>query len=232
MTALAVALDGTPLTLTAKVGDTHKYKSTATLVLPDGKSKGQITMDVTERVSAVSPEGKITVVVTPANLVLEIDTQDTPTGPVTKQTVPTEKATSTTEIHAADGTLVSFMGASVKPESTRLTYLESIQFPKTPIAKDAAWTWAIPADASIGLLKSQVDFKVLGDEKVDGVDCWKISRTAKELEGDSPASLDGTAWVSKTDGSLVKRLDNWKNMPASQGLFKDASTTKELQPAG
>ena len=77
-----------------------------------------------------------------------------------------------------------------------------------------------------------MDYKVLGEETVDGVATWKVSRTMKELEGESIATADGTVWINKADGTLVKQVDVWKNAPVPNAQAPvDGTFTLELDTA-
>jgi hypothetical protein len=214
----AAAVDG-GLRLTPKEGDVRKYKLTAALKFQE--TDLTVTGGVHIKVLHVDDAGLITVQVTASSTVAKSGDQ-----PITVQDSP-----ALTEVFKPDGTLSELRGENASQTAYRMETLTSVKLPAFPLEKDKAWTWEIFPNSKVGIQKSTIDYKVLGDETVDGVDTWKVSRAIKELEGDNPATADGTVWINKHDGTLVKQVDVWKNAPIPNAPSEvDGTITLEFQP--
>lgn len=205
------------LRLTAKQGDTRKYKLTAEV-----KFEGQdlsVTGAVTEKVLRVDDAGMVTVQVFATN------TQAKAGG----QAVPVQDSPAMTQIYRPDGSLSELRGENASQTSYRLETLTSVKLPTFALAVDKTWTWDIAPNTKLGIAKSSIVYKVVGEETVAGIPTWKISRSIKELDGDAPATDDGTVWVSKADGFRVKQIDIWKNAPVPNAPSAvDGTFTLEL----
>jgi hypothetical protein len=217
--ALSVGAGDGPLKYTGKVDVVHKFKLGAAFQFSGQDIK--LTSDLFEKVMKVDDAGKVTVQVVTTNLKVTAGGQDIP-APETPPLV---------KVFRPDGALAELHGEGASPEAYRLETLTSVKLPDSAIQADKTWTWDVPGDPKTGVIKATIVYKVLGDEKIAGVDAWKISRSVKELAGDSPAADDGTVWVSKTDGTVVKQIDKWSNTPIHLATAAVAGTfTLELQP--
>jgi hypothetical protein len=182
-----------------------------------------VTGGVNEKVVRVDEAGLITIQVTAINT----------TGRAGAQDIPVKESPPLTEIYKPDGTLAELRGENASQTSYRMETLTSVKLPTFALAKDKTWTWDIFPNLKVGIQKSTIAYKVLGEETVSGVATWKVSRAIKELEGDTPATGDGTVWINKLDGTLVKEVDLWENAPvpnAPSGV--DGTFTLELVPNG
>jgi hypothetical protein len=219
LAGLAAALVDGALRYTGKVDDVHKFKFSGAFQL-EGKDV-KLTADVSAKVSKVDDAGLVTVQVVSTNRKMLFDSQD----------VPFSDSPALVKVFRPDGSLAELRGEGAWPEAYRLETLTSVKFADSALAADKTWTWEVPADTKSGVVKATVVFKVLGDEKIAGVDAWKISRVVKELAGDSPATDDGTVWIGKMDGTVVKQVDKWVNMPIHGATSAVSGTfTLELQP--
>lgn len=217
--ASAAAVADGSLRLTAKVGDVRKYKLTAAVKFQDQDLA--VTGGVNMKVLRVDDAGLITFQVTALNT--KAKSGDQP--------IPVQDSPALTEIFRPDGTLAELRGENASQTAYRMETLTSVKLPAFPLEKDKTWTWEVSPNSKVGIQKSTIDYKVLGEETVAGIATWKVSRTIKELEGDSPATADGTVWINKVDGTLVKQVDVWKNAPVPNATFEvDGTFTLELQP--
>lgn len=219
LVAGAGAAGDAAMRLTAKAGDFRKYKLSAKVTF-EGQDLS-VSGGVNERVIKVDDAGMMTFQVTSVNT----------TAKAGSQTIPVQNSPALIEVFRPDGSLSELRGENAAQTSYRLETLTSVKFPNMPLAKDVAWTWDIAPNVKLGIQKAKIEFKVLGEETVDGVDTWKISRTVKELEGSSPATDDGTVWVAKADGRRIKQTDVWKNAPVLNAPSEvDGTFTLELEP--
>lgn len=109
------------------------------------------------------------------------------------------------ELAASDANLTS-------DKAYRLAILEVISVPANPVKVGDTWNFKADKVAN-KWMKTNIDYKVEGLETVGNVDCVKISFDAKEVEGEDAASEKGTAWLSKSDFTLVKREAKVNNLP-------------------
>jgi hypothetical protein len=220
LTSLAIALPGTPLKYTAHEGDSHKFKMTA-----DVEAAGQsvkVTGDEITKILKVDDAGNVTVQESEKNVTVEFN----------GQTLNPDDSPAVTRVIRPDGTTSEIRGdAGADSAVRRFTNLQTVKLPDAAPDKDTAWTWDVAADAKTGAVKQHSDFKIMGDEKVANIDCWKISVTTKELEGDSPGKVTGTVWISKADGLRVKMQGNVENLPVpGQPITMSGTLTMELTP--
>jgi hypothetical protein len=202
VTALAVfgsAVEDGALKMTAMVNDVRKYTLTGQMSVAGTEAK--ITGKMTQKVIKVEDNGNIT-------------TQETQsmTAEVNGQEFPIPDAVTVTVVKP-DNTVVEIRGENADANSYRIATVETIKFPDFALANDKTWTFDFPSDAKTGVVKSKGEYKVLGSETLHGVDSWKIQMKVTEVDGDSPAGTEGTAWLSKKDGSLVKMEGKAKNLP-------------------
>ena len=217
--ASAAAVTDGALRLTAKVGDVRKYKLTAAVKFQDQDLA--VTGGVNVKVMRVDDAGLITVQVTATST--QAKGGDQP--------IPVQDSPALVEVFKPDGTLSELRGENASQTAYRLETLTSVKLPAFPLEKDKTWTWEIFPNPKVGIQKATIDYKVLGEETVAGIATWKVSRAIKETEGDSPATGDGTVWINKRDGTLVKQVDVWKNAPIPNAQSPvDGTFTLELQP--
>jgi hypothetical protein len=201
-TALAVfgaAVEGGALKMTAMVNDVRKYTLTGTMSVAGAEAK--ISGKMTQKVIKVEENGNIT-----------LQESESMTAEVNGQEYPVPESITTTVLKS-DGTVIEIRGEHSSAEAYRIATVETIKFPDFALAPDKTWTYDFPADAKTGVVKAKGEYKVLGSETLHGIECWKIQEKVNELVGDEPAGTEGTAWVNKKDGSLVKTDGKAKNLP-------------------
>ena len=118
-------------------------------------------------------------------------------------------------IYNADGRVKEIKGdeQTAGAASYRMTTLGLIIDAGKPLAVGDTWSVDLKADAKTGAEAAKADYKVLGEEKVGDLDTVKLSAKIKETGSSDPASSDGTYWIAKSDGSLVKAEVKWVNAP-------------------
>jgi hypothetical protein len=204
LAALVVAADGTSLKYAPKEGTSRKYKLSA--VFDAGGTSANVTGEVTEKISKVdAATGDVT----------EERLQGALTVDVGGQTIPVDAGPPSTMVYHADGSLVEIRGEGLNPSTYRLATLSTVRFPKDPVAADGTWKVEIPANEKTGVVKTNAEYKVLGMEKLMGIDTIKISSSVKEAEGDAPASSEGIVWINVADGTVVKFDGTWTNAPVA-----------------
>lgn len=203
VTALAMlgsAGQDTPLKMTALVNDVRNYKMTGNMSV--GGTEAKVTGKITQKVIKVEDNGNITIQETQSDMQIEFNGQ--------QMQGPESVAVS---VIKPDGTVAEVRGENAGPDAYRLATIETIKLPDFALANDKTWTADFPADSKTGVVHSKGEYKVLGSETLHGVDAWKIQMKVGELDGDNPASTEGTTWISKKDGSLVKMEGKGKNLP-------------------
>lgn len=201
LAAVALALDGAPLRIKATGGDVHSYKLTASMSINGMDVK--VSGNIKHKILKVEDNGNITTEESQSGLKIDFG----------GQTIDAPDSPATVSVLRSDGTLVEIRGAAAGGPEYRLANLDIIKFPDFALEKDKTWEYDVKADEKTGAVKMHADYKVLGDEKVGGVDCWKISLKSKELTGDQPASVDATVWLGKADALLIKYQAKGVNLP-------------------
>jgi hypothetical protein len=200
MAAFGAAGDDAPLKLTALQNDVHNYTIAGQMSV-GGAGDAKISGKMVQKVLKVEDNGNITYQET-QNLTIEFGGQE----------LPPQESVSVSVIKP-DGTLVELRGSETSAMAYRMATISVVKLPDFALANDKTWTYDFPADSKTGVVKTKGDYKVLGSETLHGVDAWKLHMTVTEQEGDAPASTDGTVWLSKKDGSLVKMDGKVTNLP-------------------
>jgi hypothetical protein len=203
LAGLVLAADGSVVKFAPKEGTVLKYKLSATF--DAGGTSANVTGDITDKVSKVDAAGDVTIERTRGALTVDVG----------GQTIPVDAGAPTVHVYHPDGTLVEIRGEGLNAGIYRLETLNMLRFPKEALAVGSTWKVDIASDSKTGVVKASANFKVLGFEKQAGIDSVKISSTIKELEGDQPASSDGTVWVNAADGTIVKYDGTWTNAPVA-----------------
>ncbi len=198
--ALAVQ-DGVNLKRAPKVGDTIKYRLKGTVDF--GGTDVPMSMLVTEKIAKVEDSGNYTVESSQSEGKVEINGSETE---IPGDTVST--------IFKATGEVVEVkVDADKLPSATRLANLQSVVVQDKAVKVGDTWTTEIKKDEKSGAVAAKGTFKVEAQEKVGDFDCYKITLSMKESDGDSPASVEGTSWINVKDGTTVKMEGAWKNAP-------------------
>lgn len=218
LSAVAMAaVDGLSIGRKPKEGDTHKYRMSADVDL--GGIPVTVKGLLSEKVTKVETDGSYSQEETQIELKAVVNGTETD--------VPSSGAS--TMVYLPSGEVKSIAGDEGKAESYRMANLGIIYDPGKPVNIGDAWSYDIKANKDTGAVAAKADFKLLGEEKVGDVDTLKIKATVKETTGDMPASSDGTVWIAKADGSLVKSEAKWVNapFPGAQGQLINANVKLE-----
>jgi hypothetical protein len=198
ISSLAMAQDTVNLKRTPKVGNTQKFTLKAELEFQG--TPIVVTATVLEKTTKAE-DGKYTVESTQSDL--KINDQEAPAGD-------DDKSTST---YTVLGKLLETQSAQSDDGSKRMSVLQAFEVPDKDLKVGDTWTIENKADPKLGNATSKIEYKVEAKEKVGKWETFKISFTAKETSGDSPAGATGTVWVGLEDKEIVKYEASWTNAP-------------------
>lgn len=203
--ALSVAAfavqDAISLKRAAKSGESIKYRLKADVEI-QGMEAAFSTL-VTEKVTKVESNG---------NYVLESAQSE---GKVNlsgqEMDVP---GTTQTFVYKPNGEVVEIKAETVDGNVYRTANLTAFIVTDKAVKVGDEWTHDIKKDEKTGTMPAKGTYKIEGEEKVGEFDTFKVKFATKETEGgESAASCEGTSWVNKKDGTLVKSEGVWKNVP-------------------
>jgi len=211
VTALSVYAAGRdPVTIVwkPKSGDVFKY--TQKLNGKGGIGEFVFTMDVTSTVKAINPDQSVVVEDKTTNGDGTFNGNPVPSG-----AVPDETITTTSK---ADGSLISQKSDPPTP-STRSNVFSQFIYPATPKNVGDTWQHTGKADKAAGTNDYEIDYTYKGQETQDGIASNRIDITFKEMNVDQPITGDGTLWLDKDTGSLVKISVKMKNVDSPAGAI-------------
>lgn len=217
----AAVKDGA-LKVTGVVGDVRHYTITGDMSLQGTEAK--LSGKMTAKILKVEDNGNVTLQESQNDLQVELNGQQ----------VPVPDSVTVTVLHP-DGTVAEVRGENSGPDAYRMATIETIKLPDFALENDKTWTADFPADSKTGVVHAKGDYKVLGSETLHGVDSWKIQMKVAEVDGDAPASTEGTVWMSKKDASLVKMTGKGTNLPVpgAPGPVSGTETIEMVdEPAG
>jgi hypothetical protein len=118
-------------------------------------------------------------------------------------------------VYNADGSVKQLNGddSTAGASAYRIANLQSMIDPGKPLNVGDVWSVDIKADSKTGAEAAKADFKILAEEKVDDVDTIKVQANIKETSGSDPAASEGTYWLEKANGSVVKAELKWTDVP-------------------
>lgn len=202
LSAMAMAaVDGFTIARKPKEGDTHKYRMNADVDM--GGLAITVKGLLMEKITKVDTDGSYT----------QEETQVELKAVVAGQEQDVQSSGSSSMVYHPSGEVRKIEGSEGTPESYRMANLGIIYDPGKPVSVGDAWNYDVKANKDTGAVAAKAEFKLLGEEKVGTRDTLKIKALVKETGGDAPATSDGTVWIDKTDGSLVKSEAKWTNAP-------------------
>jgi hypothetical protein len=205
ISALAfAAVDGLSVRRQPKEGQVIKLRIKATLEIAG--SQATFTGLVSDTTTKVDTDGSYT----------ESEAQTEAEAKFGDQPVQVPNTGPYSVTYNADGSLKTITGdpaTTSGPDAYRMSNLEVIIDSGKPLNVGDSWSADIKGDDKSGAVPAKADYKVLGEEKIGDVDSVKLKVTVKENQGAMPASSDGTFWLSKADGSVVKAEIKWVNAP-------------------
>ncbi|MDX2066704.1 MAG: hypothetical protein SFX74_13290 [Fimbriimonadaceae bacterium] len=195
--AMAYATFGVTMRRVAKVGDTANFKTTANLTI-QGMT---VTVKATsrEKVTAIDDNGVIAYESQQISTTIEFNgqSQEMPGG-----SPETTKMDNRNRLKAYEGESGE-LGA-------RLSSLQNVILPEGELNVGDQWTEDVAED-KMGTKSLKGTYKFEKEEKLGDFDCYVIKAKNAETEsGGSSSSF--TAWLDKTDLSLVKAEGEMKNV--------------------
>ena len=177
------------------IGASAQYKVVNVLTTPFG-SKVTFEWMTTETVKGVA-DGKIT---TETQSTEPLEKTDGPTGCPVKLGGPNGEI-----ICAANG---SYLPSQENEGSmaARFGNMNALVLPEKPIRIGESWRHEIKADVKTGAWPAKSTYKLLGKERIDNWDAYKIAVDYHETTGDEWEQLSATGikWISVEDGMLVQ----------------------------
>ena len=181
-----------PVTLARlpKPGERARYRLGAVIDL-EGQQGVQFAGTLDEKVRSVE-EGQVTTEVTSQ---LSVDMAG-----VNRQGLPVDSV----RVDRLDGELVtpSKIDSTLLFATPRVDRLRAVYLPSKPIEIGSGW-WRTQTREE-GKVPFASYLTLIGEEKVDGWETWRISLDANEADEARPIHVKGMVWIDKTDGSLVK----------------------------
>jgi len=203
LSAVAFAAEGFSVAQKPKEGDSRKFAMRGEIDL--GGTLVQVKANISEKVTKVEADGTFTVESnqTDGKVTLNGSENDMPDG------------TPTTIVFRSNGEISKIPGdaATATANAYRMGNLTMMHDAGKAVNVGDTWTADIKADAATGAVAGKAEYKLLGEEKVGTFDTLKIKVNVKESTGDAPGSVDGTYWINKVDGSMVKSDVKWINVP-------------------
>jgi len=199
LTSLALAQDVVNLKRAPKVGNTLKFALKAELDIQG--TPVVVTASVTDKVTKAE-DGKYTVETSQTDL--KINDMEAPGGGGD------DTSTSTYNLL---GKLLETKSAQEDDGSKRMSVLQSFEVPDKELKVGDTWTINNAAEPKFRNVASKIDYKVEAKEKVGKWETLKVTFTAKEATGETPASATGTYWISIEDKDVVKYESSWTNAP-------------------
>lgn len=183
-----------------KVGEEHKYTLKANIDF-SGQAV-ELSGVQSEKVLEVATDGTYTVESKMADLKIMVGGQEFPAP---------DTGSGTTIVYNANGSVKDIRGDETSPETFRFANLSVFLAPGKEVKVGDSWSNAIKGETKTGSLGYKTTYKVVGEETIGAYETFKVEYATKESEGDSPASSDGTIFVDKADGSVVKSVSKVAN---------------------
>lgn len=189
------------LKLTPKEGDVAKYMLKADIDIQG--TQASFNGKVTEKTIKVEADGTYQIESTNSDGKVVFGGQE--------MEMPASEPTIT--VYKANGEVKEIKGAGVDANAYRMSGISSFRWPTKAVKVGDEWTSEWAKDDKTGAVAGKATFKVEAEEKVGAWETVKIKMSTKESEGDSPATAEGTIWLAKADGKMVKTEAAWKNAP-------------------
>lgn len=195
------AVDGISIARKVKEGDIARYKMSADIDF--GGMDIKFSGLVEEKIAKVNPDGTYSLEQNQIEGKVNVAGQE--------QEMPTSGVNTT--VYLPNGEVKEIVGEQGTEDAYRMANLSLIRDPGKELKVGDTWTHEFKANAKTGAVAAKAEYKVLGEEKVGTYETVKIKADVKETAGSEPASSNGTAWINKADGSLIKLEAKWVNAP-------------------
>jgi hypothetical protein len=197
------------------VGQEHRYAMTLTSSFDMGQGPAEllVKMKVSEKVKAVSDKS-VTVESLATDTTISINGSEMDQGATQQPAMSYERGLDTMPVLADQDT-------SPMARTNRGIMASSFPRPTKPLAVGDSHRWSIKGDQAKGTVDGEGKLTLKGEEKINGIDCWKLDYVYSESIQTQPTSAIGTLWMAKSDATLIKSVMNFENyksvnmMPAS-----------------
>jgi hypothetical protein len=191
-------------------GNTIIYKMTSTAKLGVGELHYDAT--ITHKVVEIKPDGNVVVEEKQGDIKATLGDQDIST------LVP---ASTVTQTLAPNGEIIS-RKSDQPDDNQRVDEASAFIYPPHALKPGEIWTRTAHAQGK-NTYESTTTYTYVGQEKVGKWDTYKISVDFKETSAPTNMTATGTAWVSTTDGELVRADYQMKNVDLPQMPPSDIS---------
>lgn len=202
--ALAIA-QGVSLARRPKANEETRYRTT--LRLKEANMAVVIEGDWREKIVRVGADGGWTVEQALTGVSIDIGGQK----------ITTEDSTLTTVEYLPDGLIKTFSRDRAKLDDLRLARAVIVPMPAEPVASGREWTKLGAADLDSKAPAILYRMKLVGTERVQGVEALKVQMSTAEQSGDRPMTVEGHSWLRISDGAVLRRVVKIKNAPIGQG---------------
>ncbi len=193
------AQDKVVLSYKAKKGQVIRYKTEGTLSMESGGMKLSLELKQVEKdtIANVSDSGDITSESVTESEEITVNGERAPSEE--------DKTVSTVTSHS-DGTLVSYKLSMGEPDSAksqaRIRTAVNPIFSTKAVGVGDKWTIDIKDNPELGQEEAKEEYEVIAAEKLNGVDCYKITMVFHETKATNPISSKATLWIEKSSGDM------------------------------
>jgi hypothetical protein len=199
--AAAFAADAVVLKMVYKKDQVTKYRMKGTLDF--GGQTIEATILTKDTVKEIAADGTVTVENETVEGKISFGGQEMeiPASPATRMTM------------KPNGEIKEIKGDEVNATVYRLQNLQGFIPPAEAVTVGSKWVRKGSANKDTGAVAFTASYEIVGEEKIGEYDTFKIKYKNIETEGNEPAAIEGTVWVSKADCSIVKGTAKWMNVP-------------------
>ena len=114
--------------------------------------------------------------------------------------------------------------------SLRTGQLSNFVVPGKAVKVGDSWEHAVKGDTKKGTVDAKITYKLLAEEKIGKLDCFKVKMNGNETAGTTPASMESTVWLSKDALVMVRVESKWINVPIAGAGAVNGTVKLELIP--
>jgi hypothetical protein len=210
---IAAAATLAPVTLKRTPVKGQKLSYTMTGKITIAGMEGEISSKEVDTITDVAADGNYTT----ETLQSDLEFNGSP--------VPQQASGPSKSVNKPTGEIVSFTGPDGGTDQAKMAAFTSFYYPTKPVEVNDTWTYEAKKDDKLGTPEFKAEMKYLGEEKVGSIDTYKIQEETKESTATMPATISSTVWIDKADGAMVKVTAKFSNLPVTQGLTMDGTTT-------
>lgn len=133
-----------------------------------------------------------------------------------------EHADKTKSTYDGEGFIIKHEGGDDDPGMMLAGVLTGFIYPKEQVGVGSKWTYSSKPAKGLTIPETVHNFEILGKEKMNGMDVFKVKGTAKIKKGDT--TMDGTFWVDLKSGNVQKFDGKLKSIEMG-GQAVDAAVT-------